>query len=440
MSHQRRYIQFGGKTLEKPPIGVVKDAGKPQGFRSEHDDSITAECDWRTTNFGSENIIVFTAQPSVLLDATPENTPDWYTLCIVTPAAKRKILSTPGYPQPLNRPPLTRHKIMESPTSGIGMFATVDMELGDLVFSERALLMASPAITKPAYLPAHYTQDQAIQAALYEKERVLEQGFNTMSKESQDAYMKLHNCHLYDGSGPLLGIMRTNSFSMEYFYDERYLFPYAGVFKDASRMNHSCCPNVRRFVNPRTFGIEFRALHSIKKGEEILTSYVVIEETTAERQDELAPYEFQCQCRVCQNPQKSDQLRSMLRETPPCKLVGQRLVLWLMTPGLPESYVVEPCLERLGKMEEGGLESTKWYEETLEYLVELYCSMGNAAEAVKSQRKLELIRVEFWDERSTDSELQELVYSHKRWNWRGRVQQTMKYIGIHSSRARMSDL
>ncbi|KAJ8081764.1 hypothetical protein PM082_007610 [Marasmius tenuissimus] len=385
MSYQRRYIQYEGKTLEKPPIGVVKDAGKPQGFKSEHDDSITAEYDWRTTNFGSENITVFTAQPSVLLDATPEDTPDWYTLCIVTPAAKRKILSTPGYPQPLNRPPVTRHEITESPTSGIGMFATVDMELGDLVSSERALLMASPAITKPAYLPAHYTKHQAIQAGLYEKERVLEQGFNNMSKESQDAYMKLHNCHLHDGSGPILGIMRTNSFSMEFLYDERYLLPYTGVFKDASQMNH------RRVFCPTRGPIPFaECFHTvvaqiIKKGEEIFSAYVVVEDLTAERQDELVPYGFQCQCRACQNPQTSDQLRSTLREMPPRKLVGQRLVLWLMNPGLPESYVVESCLERLRKMEVEGMEAIKWYEETLEYLVELYCSIGNAAEAAKCE-------------------------------------------------------
>jgi len=98
------------------------------------------------------------------------------------------------------------------------VFALADLQLGDLVFSERALIIDSPAIFKPASVPAHYTKDQVIQAAFYDKEKTLEVAFGMMPKEIQEEYMALHNCHLHDGSGPLQGVFRTNSLEVEGYF------------------------------------------------------------------------------------------------------------------------------------------------------------------------------------------------------------------------------
>ena len=176
------------------------------------------------------------------------------------------------------------------------------------------------------------------------------------------------------------------------------------MFKDASRINHtyvlcfeffsvcrtlirssSCSPNVTRFFNRQTFGIEIRALRTIKKGEEITTNYTDITTPTAERQDDLAPYGFQCACRACRVSKKSDLLRFTLAKNDPQTLSGRRLVVWLMNPGLPESYVVDPCFERLKAIEAGGMEISDWYSKTVEYLFRVYCAMGNASEAFKCE-------------------------------------------------------
>ncbi|KAL0062972.1 hypothetical protein AAF712_010103 [Marasmius tenuissimus] len=219
MSNQPRYTKWGDSTYEMPPIGVVEGAGKPEGFKSVMDEATSTIHHSGTTSFGSQalesNMIVFTVQPAPSPDATRANHPDWYTMCIITPEIKRKILSTPGYPKPLNRPPQPRHRIAKSPVSGFGMFATADLELGDLVFSERAHLIMSPAIYQPANLPAHYTKAQIIQAALYEQEKTIEFGIGKLPKDMQEEYRALHNCHLHDGSGPLLGVLRTNSLCIE---------------------------------------------------------------------------------------------------------------------------------------------------------------------------------------------------------------------------------
>ncbi|KAL0563104.1 hypothetical protein V5O48_018972, partial [Marasmius crinis-equi] len=113
-------------------------------------------------------MILYTVQPAPPPDsAASDDEPGWYTMCITNPIVKRKILSTPGYPQPLAQPPGRgkRHKITSSPTGGLGVFATVDMKLGDLVFSERAILMTSPAVRSVMDLPPDSTEAEVRQAA-----------------------------------------------------------------------------------------------------------------------------------------------------------------------------------------------------------------------------------------------------------------------------------
>ncbi|KAJ8080950.1 hypothetical protein PM082_017785 [Marasmius tenuissimus] len=439
MTRQPKYVERKQGT-PRLPNGVVEGAGKPEGYKSylSESASLRGNLDPQKTYFGSaeeeSRTTIFTIQPSALIDATRATLPDWYTVCIVSPAVKRMILSTPGYPQPLNRPSKTRYRITDSRTAGIGIFATADMELGDLVYSERALLMLSRAIEEPANLPAHYTWDQKIQAALYDQEKLLEIALKQMPKEVQDEYMALHNCHLHDGSGPLVGILRTNSLQIHDYSSANDSDPHAAVFRDASRINHSCSPNVSVSFNRQTFGMELRALRSIKDGEELFIAYNSVSGSTAERQDELVPYGFQCECRTCREPEKSDLLRSKIGANHPRVLFGRRLVMWLMSPGLPESYVVDPCLELIRAMEEGGLEMSYWYGCTLEYLFKLYCATGNASEAFKCLRKHELLQhVVAGDKPRSDAELRKAVSSYDRWNWKARVQRTMNYLGSRPS-------
>ncbi|KAG6908528.1 hypothetical protein DXG01_004299 [Tephrocybe rancida] len=119
-----------------------------------------------------------------------------------------------------------------------------------------------------------------------------------MSPENRDAYSKLLNSHTNDGSGPLSGRARTHGFGIKFPVDE-VKEQYIGTFHKASRIRHSCAPNVAYWFDIASFSIRLVALRSIKKGEELLTSYCDISIPTAERQAALKSYQIDCKCPIC---------------------------------------------------------------------------------------------------------------------------------------------
>ncbi|KAG7094822.1 hypothetical protein E1B28_005635 [Marasmius oreades] len=225
-------------TVQRAVYGVVKGAGKLEGF--EPAESELKALPASTTNFDSGLQTIITCQPSVPINATPPQFPDGWSQCLITPTIKRKILSTPGYPKPLNRPTENRHRIARSPPSGgLGVFATVDTKAGVLIFSERAIMILSPVIRYPPNLPSHFTTTQRYQAALCQKEKDIEAVFGRLHEQHKEVFMALWNSHKEDGSGPLLGIVRTNSIEVDYYDDDDDMqFPYTGIWNEASRFNH----------------------------------------------------------------------------------------------------------------------------------------------------------------------------------------------------------
>lgn len=85
---------------------------------------------------------------------------------------------------------------------------------------------------------------------------------------------------------------------------ERKLRGYA-MYLDASRLNHSCYPNVCRFDSPDSeeegnLVMSFRALRDIAEGEEILGSYFPLGWNLRERQQRVKEeYGFVCDCARC---------------------------------------------------------------------------------------------------------------------------------------------
>ncbi|KAL0567495.1 hypothetical protein V5O48_014499 [Marasmius crinis-equi] len=155
---------------------------------------------------------------------------------------------------------------------------------------------------------------------------------------------------------------------------------YASVFKDASRLNHSCRPNVGRILNPKTFGLEVCTACPVKKGDEPFIHYHDIEPIAAERPEELAlwiPVPI------------PDLLRRMFYVKPSPERPRKRLVVWLiaMGPPSPESGrdVVQPYLGQLRLLEEEGLKMSVWYGTTLSALEMVCCMMGNADEAFECE-------------------------------------------------------
>jgi hypothetical protein len=123
---------------------------------------------------------------------------------------------------------------------GLGMFATRDLQVGELILCERPILLlprlldSSFIIGRPTFFPPQ--KNPANRAAW---EAIFCPFFERISKEKQDEYRALENSHPEDGIGPLLGTFRTNSFEHGLGKGNPEQ-SYSAIYKVMSRVNHRC--------------------------------------------------------------------------------------------------------------------------------------------------------------------------------------------------------
>lgn len=160
-----------------------------------------------------------TDNPSAIYTSQPRGS--YYPVeCLLhSAAAKRELIEHPNYPLEIYRPSELEERpysIVDIPGKGRGMVAAQDLEPGDLIVSERPLLLAPHGMCGLRHISFNYdaTEEQQQAAKYFETERVLRVAYHRMRPDDQAAYMKLHNAHLHDGSGPLLGVMRTNAYGL----------------------------------------------------------------------------------------------------------------------------------------------------------------------------------------------------------------------------------
>lgn len=218
----------------------------PEWYKPTKD--VLKEHHCNTTDY-PENTPVYTSLPPVPLTATLENSPDGWTECLfLGPAAKCIILSTPGFPQPVPKPDRVSHIVGKSKTADLGLTAARNLKAGDLVYAERPILMAFQNSKVPR-VPPGTTKEQLVYVVLQEWERQLRPAFERLEPEKQAAYRKLANSHTEDGSGPILGIMRTNSFGVDLDPNLSDEGKVSVVCEVLSRVNHRCafCQFVSNF-------------------------------------------------------------------------------------------------------------------------------------------------------------------------------------------------
>ncbi|KAF8800126.1 SET domain-containing protein [Phlegmacium glaucopus] len=236
--------------------------------------------------------------------------PDGYTQWLVKGNTKKKVLNTPGYPRPIPKPPKLNFIVKATPAMGMGMFATRNISFGELILSERPLLIYPRSINIGYDAPDHYSIEQFTKVVSMETEKKLERMLSRMNEEERNAYLELANSHKEDGSGPLLGIMRTNGFGIDYLADGPHGAPitvkngYTAVCKLGSRINHSCIANVQGDFCIPSFSMQFVAVADIKAGEQIVYSYCMgsTECSKAIRAEQLLPYGIVCTCPACEDP------------------------------------------------------------------------------------------------------------------------------------------
>ncbi|KAI5831715.1 SET domain-containing protein [Schizophyllum commune Tattone D] len=297
----------------KLSYGVVKEAGNLDGFvpkklqcteldatRLDHPDDITIQ----TT--------IPTQWADIEQHTAAERQDSWCD-AVLDAATKREIFSQPGFPRPVPRPSTPAHRIAPAGAKGLGVFATRNIKGGELILGERPLLM-TPAHIPPmsTNIPNHFTLQQLALAKMADWEIYLEQFVKRMLPDRYEKFMSLANSHQHDGSGEILGRIRTNAFRMSCF---RYLRktrdgPYSVVCDESSRFNHSCRPNATHHFDPESFSMSIYAARDIRVGEEMCVSYVSDCTSYEKRRENLAPYGIECTCEACEDHVVSDARRS----------------------------------------------------------------------------------------------------------------------------------
>ncbi|KAL1660765.1 hypothetical protein GGF50DRAFT_106030 [Schizophyllum commune] len=309
----------GGSIAVRVSHKPVNDSDRPHGYAvgSTFGRSHGTELDGAAINHPVDAML-WTSFPGRNTDLNSHSAAerrDSWTEAIVDGLTKTEIFtpSQPGFPHPVERPAIPAHRIASAGQGkGLGVFATRDIGPGELIIAERPLLMIPLGVPTAKNIPAHFTMKQMIQASLAEWEKALEMLVERMLPERREAFMKLANSHTTDGSGPILGRIRTNGIAASGLHYQGKRGPegrFSATCELISRVNHSCSPNARYTFNKPTFTSRLRAVRDIKAGEEITITYSRLDVPSAERQKDLAPYGFVCTCDACRGGAESDARR-----------------------------------------------------------------------------------------------------------------------------------
>ncbi|KAL4257105.1 SET domain-containing protein [Pleurotus pulmonarius] len=344
--------------------------------------TVTSTLDLRT--MPEDEASYSAAQVANIFTTQPQGGPHSENVeCILhSPAAKRELIEYPNYPQPTPRsltnpyildedsredgdgesPP---YEIAEVPSKGLGMLATRDIPQGAFIMSERPLMIGPQEHHLNAHnmvFSASATTRQRQRATLTEAEKTFRVAFARMDPENQALYMALHNAHRSDGSGPLMGVMRTNAYEVCHL-DGRL---YTGVFKDLSRINHSCSPNTTSYFDRASLSKLLFAARDIPAGTEITSQYCGLLQPRAARVQALKAYGFRCTCAACTKPLESDTNRlriSRMKDAVPA------IVKWAGNPALPDDLLLRPALAMLELIEAEGLEGSPAHIRALYHVV-----------------------------------------------------------------------
>jgi hypothetical protein len=173
----------------------------------------------------------------------PAYSPDGSTECLVSGGTLRDIIAAPGFPNPPERPTRINFEVRNAQRYGLGLFATADIEPGELILSERPLILVPeyysmaldqgemtkfPEMTRvqivrrwPGYCPPLPWSELPTRTLLtlrdlhcqiiHEWNRDLAALVRRMSPEQRAKFLSLSNDHIAKGAGPFLGVQLTNA-------------------------------------------------------------------------------------------------------------------------------------------------------------------------------------------------------------------------------------
>ncbi|KAF5383098.1 hypothetical protein D9615_004975 [Tricholomella constricta] len=350
--------------------------------------------------------------------------PDGWTQCLLRRPALNNILSTPDFPIRPQCPPDVCFQIRPS-QHGLGMFATRDLSMGEHILTERPLTVTPTTIPMPnlakSLVRLGLTDEQRSQAILDQWESAfLRPCFESLDAETQAAFLDLANSHSKDGSGPILGVIRTNGFEVAGVVDPEPNGEYAAVCKIMCRINHSCSPSADRLFDIPSFSFQLRATRDIKEGDEIFVSYCNVLEPAADRQEYLASYGITCACTSCKpDTTASDRRRLALRAS--IDAIDEDFDIWMADPLLADDYTINISLRWITVIEQEALEASDAYRHHLHAIVRAYVALGDGEYAAKYGRILGLWALGQSGKEDMLRRMESLEYLRGRPDWGMRV-------------------
>jgi hypothetical protein len=170
---------------------------------------------------------------------------------------------------------------------GLGVFATHDLDVGDIIMQEPPILK----ITPPALVPGSgYPMSEVSKLVLNE--------FTALPHNQQEEIMSL-TYPAEDTQDKLGTIFKNNAYNTG---------TQVGLFPLIARINHSCRPNTSYYWSEKLNKRIVYATREIKQGEEFSVSYIPLLLARQQRQNLLARYGFSCACEACAkyNPDSDD--------------------------------------------------------------------------------------------------------------------------------------
>ncbi|KAJ4489704.1 hypothetical protein C8J55DRAFT_505731 [Lentinula edodes] len=342
--------------------------------------------------------LICTTQPAVPIDATREQYPDGWTECLITGLMKQTVLQTPSFCQPLSQPVHTSYRVgaasaPNGPTSKPlpGLYATKKLEMGDLILSERPVLIV-PAMMRVGEIFSELLSqlDNHDQATVVSNQwqETLETVFGRLSKEDQEEFWKLRDIRQRNGKKSIDGIVKANGFAILGLADpglEDNDGAYSGVCLVLSQLNHSCRPNVERYWDMTSFSMQLRAMRKISNDEELTVSYINQLEPFVVRQKNLKLFDIVCTCQSCKKPKIGDRRRTQFLKG---NLTTDDFLHWIKDASLSDDHVIKRALVQISLLEDDGLENSPYYSDNLMMIMLCYVALGDDEKAMRWGKKL----------------------------------------------------
>ncbi|GJJ09918.1 hypothetical protein Clacol_004142 [Clathrus columnatus] len=311
----------------------------------------------------SKKGFVFTIVPPKNDGEKREDDPDGWSVCFVDGIAKGTILDTPGFPRPLLHPTRPSYWVTTAQHMGLGVFAKRLIKMGEIILSERPLIVVPETIDATLRQFGGSENEEARLGLMAEWERPLQNCINMMDEQDRQELLKLRNAYQNDGSGPYLGIIRTNGYEVKplKFKEGDLEDGYSAICKDIARLNHRKIPSY----------------------EQICIDYCDILLPATARQEQLAKKKITCTCPACTgDTTKGDRFRTSLERR--ISEIQANYKIWSKDFTLSDNnYVLDPALSLLAAIEDEDLEKAHVYGKLLVVVNNIYTSLGDLDNALK---------------------------------------------------------